>query len=310
MAKQRPLSPLFLSSILCLSLMMGNVSNAAAIKGHEDIKTTKHEADVKESSSSSASLNIKNPFVVSPEERSKLSAQTIQDLEKLLLALQYETNSVSQDLMDDQELMTKDVAMLWQAAVERSSSIRFALEKLSKQDETGKPVQNNNVSKRLAQNAARVAGAAGSILTANPAGLIGSGMIEQILFDDSGNSALLRVTDADMVILAKEVEGLQSRVIELYYAYKQSKDRVSLTHEASEALSKYYDQYEHESANSKTPDPALQTILSSLYESAKQDEGQAKQRFATSRNELEIVVGPDAVKALETAHEKESAQAE
>ncbi|MEB3286409.1 MAG: hypothetical protein VKJ04_02785 [Vampirovibrionales bacterium] len=254
--------------------------------------------------SSTENQGVLNALTISPEQAAQMNPKTIKDLEKIRIALQFETQAISQELQDDQELMVKDVAMLWQAAVERSNSIRFALEKLSKDDGTGKPVKNNGLGRRVAQSAARVAGVAGSMVTASPAGLIGGSMIEQILLEDPTSSAFQRVTDADMVILAKEVENLQSRVIELYYHYQQGQERLKLAHEASQNLGKYYDAFEQ-----KTPDPALETIVSSLYESAKQDESQAQQAYVRSRNELSFVVGPDAIKALDAAHKQEAEEA-
>lgn len=236
-----------------------------------------------------------------------LKPETRAGLERLSEAMQEEAKAVGNALHDTQDEALKDIAMLWQAAVERSNSIRYAIEKLSKQDATGQPVKNDSMTKKLLQNVTRLGGVASSMMTASPAGMIGSSMVEDLLMpgNDPTSSALNRVTDADMVILAKEVESLQSKVIELYYRYKNAEERWQLSQEAAQTLTRYYDQTQ-DPGDTSSDNVLGETVISSLYESAKQDEAESKQAFASARNELGMLVGADAVQAVESARQAQA----
>lgn len=252
-----------------------------------------------------------------------LTPQTQSSLKKMASAMQLEAQGVSNELKDNQEVMAKDIAMLWQGAVEHSGSIRYAIEKLSRRDASGKPVDNDRFVRRMLQSVANLGGVATSMITGTPTGLIGSSMVEDLLLEDpTANPALSRVTDADMVILAKEIENLQSKVIESYYKYKQAQERWKLSQEAESTLAKYLD---HAEKPGKTPlvlspssmvnnalgnpnaatqaqnaqNEIMQSMMSAMMDSAEQDEAQAKQAYIAARNDLALISGPDALQALE-----------
>lgn len=228
----------------------------------------------------------------------KLDPETRNTLNRLSDAVHTEDRAVYNDLRDEEELSMSDIGMLWQAAVERSGTIRYAIEKLSHRDATGKPVENDSFTKRMLQNLVNLGGVAGTMWTGTPAGLIGSNMVQDLMAGNPQDSALSRVTDADMVILAKEIESLQSQLIQLYYNYKHAKERLTLAQEASSTIAKYYD---HASTQQGPTAETLQPLMQSMYDSAKQDEQNAQQDYSSSRTSLTMVVGPDAMAALEQA---------
>ncbi|MGE0199847.1 MAG: hypothetical protein AB7P76_02625 [Candidatus Melainabacteria bacterium] len=231
----------------------------------------------------------------------KLKPETRKELETLAGKLQEESRIVFNELRDDEETSVSDIGMLWQAAVERSGSIRYAIEKLSRRDSTGEPVSSDGLMKKVLHSTASLAGLAGTVVTGSPASMMGSNMLDTLLADDPTQSALSKVTDADMIILAKEVELLQSRLIESYYGYQHAQRRWQLTQDATHALN----QFAGNAAKGKTAAPGtdaatLETIMASMIQSASQDEAQAKQGYISARTELGLLVGPDALKALET----------
>lgn len=247
----------------------------------------------------------------SPEQSQSLSSNSGNrlpegaetEINRLAKAIRRESRAISHELRDDEEVVVKDIAMLWQGAVEQSGSIRYAIEKLSRRDATGQPVENDGMLKTIAKGAVRMVGAGASMMTGTPSGVIGGNMIEDLLLSNPIDSAYSRVTDADMVILAKEVESLQSHVITLYYKYRHRKQQLALAQEATLALSRYYD----ELANRKDVNPVLLTAMTSLLESAKQDEREARQAFLNVRSELAFTAGETAVTAMEQANVAESA---
>jgi hypothetical protein len=216
-----------------------------------------------------------------------IKPETRQDLSALSKALHREHQAMFQELRDNEELATKDLAMLWQAAVERSGTLRYAIEKLSRRDATG--ATQDTFTKRMLQSLAHVGGVAGSLWMQNPAGILGGNMVQEALANDPNRGA--PVTDADMVILAKEVEALQSLLMESYYNYCQRESQWKLSQEAHRKLAQY--------SNTDKLSSALRPLLDSLVESSEHDELTAKQAFISARNSLGLLVGGEALLALE-----------
>jgi len=269
--------------------------------------TSSHQA----TASKPANIKKELPPVLSAETRKtiadtaqKLDPQTRMELNKLADSLHAEDKAVNNELRDDEELSITDIGMLWEAAVERSGTIRYAIEKLSRRDATGKPVDNDSFTKRVVQNMVHLGGVAGSMWTGTPAGLIGSNMVQELISGNPQDSALSRVTDADMVILAKEVEALQSQLIEQYYTYRQAQERLTMAREASTTIEKYYD---HALKTSSNTTDTLQPLMQSMLDNAKQEEQNALQNYNSTRSALSMVVGPDAIAALDQTRKKTSA---
>lgn len=323
--------------LLALLLCLGSVDAASKPK-REDLKkqAAEHDADLqhrlqlkaderkgalnttpakptKDTLSGKGEANTETQTTEIQAMVNALKPQTRKDLKKLAVAMQQEAQGVSNELRDNQELVAKDIAMLWQGAVEHSGSIRYAIEKLSRRDASGKPVENDRFVKRMIQSVANLGGVATSMITGTPTGLIGSSMVEDLLLEDpTANPALSRVTDADMVILAKEIEELQSKVIESYYRYRQAQERWKLAQEAESTLAKYLDASEKpepaiinaKMVNSQpgSADPQseiMQNMMNAIFDSTQRDQIQAKQAYIAARNELALISGPDALQALE-----------
>lgn len=268
----------------------------------ETVETAKDETLPPETSSSKQKDIPTDAASLPAPEFEKLTPQTLGQLQALYNAMHQEARGISNEVRDDEELATKDIALLWQAAVERSGTIRYAIEKLSNREATGRPVSNDGFTRKMVQNIARLGGMAGSMWTGTPTGMLGGNMVDNLLSGDPNESALQRITDADMVLLAKEVETLQSRVIELYYQYHQAQERLGLVQEANRTLGRYYDQ----ALGKETLDPALETLMATLYETSKQEEDKARQAFASARDALTLVVGPDAMTAFEKIRKDEA----
>lgn len=235
----------------------------------------------------------------------KLDVDMRKQLNQVADSIQREDQGIYNEIRDDEEISMTDIGMLWEAAVERSGTIRYAIEKLSRRDATGKPVEADNFSKRMLGSLVHLGGVAGSMWTGTPAGLIGSGMIQDLMAGSPADPALSRVTDADMVILAKEVEELQNQLITLYYDYKHAKDRLSIAQEAERLLQKYGQQAEERGSTVE----ALKPLMQSLRESAHQDVQSAEQHYSSSKAALSGLVGPAAITALDQANKKSASAA-
>jgi hypothetical protein len=218
------------------------------------------------------------------------------DLVRLAEQISFFDRSVANELQDDQENTIKDMSMLWQAAVERSSTIRYAIEKLSRKDATGKPLQNDSFTKKMVTNIARLGGAAGSLWTGSPVGLMSGALVSEAMQSDPMTASQIPITDADMVILAREVEALQNDVIRRYYGYRYAKERLALAHQATLQIAEYQ-------KKSESLDPslrqALEPLLDSLYESTRQQETSLQQQHGSARNALALLVGQEVLTALD-----------
>lgn len=234
----------------------------------------------------------------------KLDLTTRKNMNLLANTLQEQDRAIYNEIRDEEELSMANVGMLWEAAVERSGTIRYAIEKLSRRDATGKPVEGDNFSKRMLGNLVHLGGVAGSMWTGTPAGLIGSSMIQDIMSGTPQDPTTTRVTDTDMVILAKEVEELQNNLITLYYNYKHAKEKLALAEEAQRTINKHCDQA---AAETNPQTEALKPLMQHLVESARQDVLNARQNVDSSRSALSGIVGPAAVAALDQNQDKQAA---
>lgn len=300
--------PYTLSLLFGISLLSTAILPASAVPIKTSSTTSSKSTDktIKTIESPSKKLTIKP--VLSEDTRkqidetaSKLTPEARNELNKLSDALHLEDRAIYNELRDDEEDSLSNVGMLWQAAVERSGTIRYAIEKLSRRDATGKPIEGDSFSKRMLQNLVHLSGVAGSMWSGTPAGLIGSNMVQDIMSGSPQDSALSRVTDSDMVILAKEVESLQAELIRLYYNYQHAKERLSLAQEARSTMARYYDA---STESTRHVSEALQPLMQSLYDSINQDEQSAQQAFNSAKIALSLVVGPDAITAMEQTHNK------
>ncbi len=244
-----------------------------------------------------------------------LNPQLRQELEALTQGLHREHRAIYNELRDDEELALNDITMLWQAAIERSGSIRFAIEKLSRRSATGQPLNQVSFTKRLFQNVTQLTGTAASLWTGTPAGVLGGGLVQDLMSGDPTASAMSRVTDADMLILAKEVEKLQSNLIESYYHYRHAEAQWRLAQESKQNLGKYYAEQYTSFETDDNDDPslmtepqimstALQPVLDALYNSILLEEENTHRHYISTRNHLGLLVGGEALVALESTRNR------
>jgi hypothetical protein len=216
-------------------------------------------------------------------------------LAKLYESVHFEDKQIANTMADEQEEALTDISMLWRSAVERSTTIRYAIENLSRRDLTGKPVSNDNFTRKMITSLAHLGGVAGSIFTGSPASMMSSQLVDQIVAEDPSKVMQHRVTDADMLILAREVEALQGQVIDAYYTYRFAREREELAQKAFIELSRL----NNVPLDVQSNNPVL---MESLLDSAKLQVTSAKQQTQSARNNLAMISGPEAVVALEKLH--------
>lgn len=285
-ALKQPLTTVVILGVV-ISITSGNVSFAEDVL---DVDTPQAKT--------TAEKPVVEKIALNNETLENMSPETRKELKRIAGSMHEQARIISNELKDDQEMALTDISLLWQAAVENSGTIRLAIDKLSRRDETGKPLQKESFTKNIARNALRLGGAAASAVTASPAAVMSGGAIEDLLLNSPTSSAYAQVTDADMVILAKEIEKLQSEVITQYYQYRNTQDRFKMAQEARETMNRYFDDMMSEK---KLPE-STKMRAEMMLETARQEELKAKQHFLNARSELAFTVGSDVIEAMEASH--------
>ncbi len=203
---------------------------------------------------------------------------------------------VKQNTLDDAEQNAKQMNILWQAAVYRSQPIRYAIEKLSQQDASGKPVKNNTKTKQILNGVAQVGGAATSIVTGTPVGLISGTLVNDVI-RQSNTSSVKPVSDADMVILARAVDTLQQELLTLYLNYTQALDVFRLQESKVKALNDAYTQVQNQVVN-KASDQTNLEMMRFVLEEARLKKQEAEARFRQCEHDLGLKVGAEALALL------------
>lgn len=204
------------------------------------------------------------------------------------------SDEISSELADDKENMVGDLNILWQAAVEKSETIRFAISKLS--NPNGEPVNNSTVKKILAPitNVAAMIGSAATNPIAEGGALLSGDLMNTMLSDDSlVNNKLSKVTDADLVLLAQKIEDMQQKLVKLYFNYTSNVEQLSATNKVVATRYRYY-----VSAQKLTPETAA--VADVFYRNALDTQQKARQDMLISRAALEQFVGNEAISAVDT----------
>lgn len=220
-----------------------------------------------------------------------------------LLALETDCQTLHQqftlELGEDQPKDLAYLSQLWQAAVERSQSIRYAIDKLSAKDASGKTVKNDIATKRLLNSIAQIGGATGSLLTGSPIGLISGSVLTDAIATTTNNQK--PVTDADMVILAKAVESLQTELLEAYYEFSFQRTNVKLAEQLYQRFRTTFQQQRKalQALNDASSTPYFLPLLESFLLQQQQEIQQTKQAYIRTKQQLALIAGEQAVTALE-----------
>lgn len=215
--------------------------------------------------------------------------------------IQKEADEIELELRQEEPVVLKDLRSLWSAAVEKSATIRLAIQKLSNPDDTDKK-DVNMVSKVLSPLAslAPLAAMASSSTTQTAGALLGGGLLGTLSSNEDSeyNKAMMRISDYDLIMLAKAVDELQAKLITNYYDYKQSLERLTLAEEALKNSKILYDKAR------KSTNIGSSTASEAFYKESQQEVNKARQNMYTARTSLEQLVGNPAIIFIETNNEE------
>ncbi|OGI23557.1 MAG: hypothetical protein A2287_01325 [Candidatus Melainabacteria bacterium RIFOXYA12_FULL_32_12] len=205
------------------------------------------------------------------------------------LDIQKIADEIKDELDDEEAIVLSDLRILWQAAVEKSETIRFAILKLS--NPNGEEEKKNMVKKILTPltSVAPLIGVGSGDPVAGGSAILGGGLLSSLLADDSLiNNQLSRVTDVDLVVMAQEIDSLQQKLVILYYNYLGSLERLKLIDETVNNRYKYY-----EAAHALSTE--VLSVADVFYREALDVQYKARQEVLTARAALEQLVGNEAL---------------
>lgn len=192
---------------------------------------------------------------------------------------------IAGELSDEQQNILEDLRILWQSAVENSETIKFAIYKLSNPE--GKKVDKGMVKKILSPiaNVAPMIGMGAANPIAASSSIMGGGLLSSVLADDSAiNAELSKVTDADLIILAKEIDDLQQQLVNLYYNYITA---FKVLNYSDKVVNNRYNYYQAVSKKNSSNT----AIADAFYRESLDDQYKARQEFMSTRAALEQFVG-------------------
>ena len=210
------------------------------------------------------------------------------------LSLKRLADDIAWELDEDSVQINSDLAVLWNATVNRSETMKYAIYKLSNPDED-KP--NESTMKKILKPIANFSSIAGASVAGDPyvatTALIGGGLVNAFMKDDKEvNYRFSKVSDADMVLLVRKIDELQKKMLSLYVDYKTKQKLANLTKENFEKREEIYNISQDKSREELS-------VVEAYYRDAKSDMLLALDEYNTSRAILENLVGLEALKKIE-----------
>jgi len=198
------------------------------------------------------------------------------------------------ELKDDKCNMLLDLNTLWNAAVERNETIRFAILKLSNPD--GKVEKISSVKKILSpltSVASMIGVGMGDPVTATSA-VIGGGMLNSFLSSNNAelNAHLSKVTDADLVLLAQETDNLQNKLVTLYCDYTGALVELNYVDKVLNNRKNYYESIQKNTSG-------IKSVADVFYKESISDQYKARQKVLNTRVALEQFVGNEALLSVD-----------
>jgi len=210
------------------------------------------------------------------------------------LSLKRLADDLSYEIDEESTELNSEIAVLWNATVNRSETMKYAIYKLSNPDED-KP--NESTMKKILRPIANFSSIAGASVAGDPfvatTALIGGGLANAFMKDDKEvNYRFSKVSDADMVLLVRKIDELQKKLLDLYVDYKTKKNLAVMTQENFKKQEEIYKLSQNKSKEEIT-------ISDAYYQKTKANAQKAQDDFMTSRAILENLVGLDALKQIE-----------
>ncbi len=244
----------------------------------------------------------KNIQVKNGKKETKIENINVKKAEKALTYADLSLNMISKDVIDEMDIespeILSDLSILYNSAVQKSETIRYAIYKLSNPD---KDKPNESAIKRVLKPIASFSSIAGTALSANPymasGALIGGGLLNAFTSGDKdANYKFTKINDADMVLLVKKIDELQKNLLNNYMNYRSQKELLALSMQNLENRRKIYNSMQ---ANSKNVSREQLIVADTYYRNAQNTVKKAQAEYNLSRVILENLAGKEALILIE-----------
>ncbi len=246
--------------------------------------------------------NKKNIEVKSKKPAAKIETIGNTKTDKALTYADLSLKQISKDVIEEMDIespeILSDLSILYNSAVQRSETIKYAIYKLSNPDED-KP--NESAVKRILRPIASFSTIAGTALSANPymasGALIGGGLLNAFSSNDKDiNYKFTKVNDADMVLLVRKIDELQKNLLNNYMNYRNQKELLKLSMQNLENRRNIYNSIQK---NPKNTTREQIIIADTYYRNAQNTVKKAQAEYNLSRIILENLAGKEALNEIE-----------
>lgn len=213
---------------------------------------------------------------------------------------------IAKEISDDGELIAedvlKDVQLLWIGAAQNSQTVKFIVYKLSNPDED-KP--DESIVKKIIKPISTVGSIAGIGLgspIAAVSSIMGSSILGSMSVSDKDlNYKFSKVNDADMVVLIRKIEELQSKIVTYYFDYMTAREGLI---RCDELVAKRRSAF----LNTQGMNNEQILMLDAFYRSALNKQSKLKGDFLSKRAALEQIVGMETIAQFEESLEQRDQQ--
>ena len=237
-------------------------------------------------------------------KKNEVIVKTIDDTDNNLnfmdLNIKYLSDEIIDEMDSDSGKVLSDLSILYNSAIQRSETIRYAIYKLSNPEEN-KP--DEGAIKKILKPIASFSSIAGTALSNNPymatGALIGGSLIGAMTSDDKKiNYKFTKVNDADMVVLVRKIDELQKKLLFLYMDYLTSKELYKMAVDNVQKRKIMYDAVQKEGTREEI------IVADVFYRDAQEYLVKTKAKFDLSRTILENLTGKEALLEIEKRDKK------
>ncbi len=197
----------------------------------------------------------------------------------------------SQMVTEEHQILPQ-IEALWRSTLQRNPSLQIALEKIAEKTGKVKPKDKIAWTEKMLQGIIQIGGIGGSMLASSPAPLVGSTILGRMTAPDQSPQRLTMVTSADLVVLTREIEQVQSQLVLNYLQFQQAQDEVTQLKSSLSTL-------ETQSKPISQESPQTADMINVILLNQKQKLQQAEETVQTYRNLLVLAAGDQAVSQVE-----------
>lgn len=198
-------------------------------------------------------------------------------------------------LMDEEKAAFQkklaEMDLLWRCTVERSPTLMLAMQKLADKAEGSKD-KKKSIASGLLPQLVQLGGIGASATIGSAFPMIGSAFLTGMSGSGAAAAALKHVTATDLVLLARQIDSTQVRLVERYMAYEQAKRR-------QESCKASLDHLQNQSAQWPHTRSEMNETLRTLVIHQTHQCQQAQDEVVSTRQLLVLMTGKDAVTAVD-----------